>query len=144
VLPEESIAAWSPTQYKNDYYPRLKVRIDGREVVDDFDTGAMMTMVSSDIVKKGELNFTMTASTGSHLGAMYSYFPARASIEIQDGQGNWEARKMPLAVVEDWGNSPFIRINRTRSALIGRDILRAFPVEITLNTASRTTTVRLI
>jgi hypothetical protein len=130
---------WNTTSYVNDSYPTLQARLNGVDIQDDFDTGAYCTFVSSEIVPRDVLNFPQE---GEHLGKTYQYFTTSVPIELTDNKQSPIKRELAVIVVENWHESPFVKINPSRRCLFGRDLLRAFPVAIVLNSKSRLTEVR--
>ena len=146
LLPEDTPAAgpeknWSKTLYENDYYPTLKVQVNAHELVDDFDTGAVQTLVSDELIEKGMINFS---AQSTHLGVPFNYFSTKATVRIKDSMGVEQVREVVVAVVEDWENSPFKGVNPNRRTLFGRDLLRAFPFEVSLDTTKRVTRIRFL
>lgn len=132
---------WNTTSYVNDWYPTLQANLNGTALQDDFDTGAYCTFVSSNLVPKGDLNFLQE---GEHLGRPYRYFTTQVPIALIEGTQLSVKRQMAVIVVEDWHESPFVCINPSRRCLFGRDVLRAFPVAIVLNSKNRLTHLRRI
>jgi hypothetical protein len=63
------------------------------------------------------------------------------SIGLRLGSGDTLERSVAVRMVRDWATSPFTRINSARQALVGRDLLRAFGLTVTLSTAATLTTV---
>jgi len=139
----ELTVAWHETNFQRDYYPTVGVRIEDRSLQDDFDTGAIQTHVSSELVLKGMFNF-WRESEASHLGELYRYFAKKLKVSLLSSEGAERSREMPVIVVENWAESPFTRVKKTRRCLLGRDLLRGFRVEITLDSVKRTTRVRFL
>jgi hypothetical protein len=48
---------------------------------------------------------------------------------------------MAVRLVRDWKASPFVRINPQRTALVGRDLLRAFSLSLVLRSSEAETEV---
>ena len=126
--PIETIA-WGFTSFKNDRFPRIAIKVKLSSWLDDFDTGAMQTHVSSRLVPLSMFDALMD---GHHLGIPHKVATKQVELTLVASDGSERTRTMPVAVIEDWDNSGFVKVNSTRQILIGRDVLRAFPVEVTL------------
>jgi CheY-like chemotaxis protein len=144
-LPVESIgsrAEWAGTRYENDHFPRVSIRIDDLHI-EDFDTGAIQTHVSDDLVRPGL--FERTGWTiQEHLGREFQWKTKRIVLTLLGHDGSVRQAEVPVRVVKKWENSPFVHVNPERKILVGRDILRAFKVEIVLNSLDRSTEVRFL
>jgi CheY-like chemotaxis protein len=148
LLPEDTLAnvpdrMWSKTVYENDYYPTLCVKIGVNDLVGDFDSGAVQTIVSDQLIEPGILDSPRKRSA-MHLGKPYVYFPKKVRLSITDADGSEQTQEIPVSVVEDWDNSPFTAVNQSRKTLFGRDILRAFQLEVSLDSKRRITRVRFL
>lgn len=66
---------------------------------------------------------------------------AAAEIEVTDSEGASVERRIAVRLVKDWTSSPFVRINPKRRALVGRDILRAFSLEVSLRAGPAVTEI---
>jgi len=133
---------WAATNYPGDAYPTIAVEIEGVSVEDDFDTGALQTMVSDEVVKKKFLDRWRGHST-LHLGESYEWFSRMVDVIVVCEDGTRIETSLPVAVVKEWSVSPFVRVNGSRKILVGRDLLRAVPnIEIILDSMCKTTRVR--
>jgi proline iminopeptidase len=133
---------WNKTPYnENDFYPALKAGIRDSEYLDDFDTGAQQTCISDSIIERGILNFLQQDIDSEHLGSPYKYFTKKVGVTIQDNSGIRIEQIIPLRVIDNWGNSPFVMINPNRRVLFGRDILQAFELEVRLNSQKKISNV---
>lgn len=148
LAPEDSIplttdgSHWAPTSFSEDYYPRLKIRLENVVLEDDFDTGAIRTHVSDALIRRGFLEPWRDSDLG-HLGKPYRFFSKTIPVAILGPLGTEQKREVAITVVQNWDHSPFVLVNKKRKCLLGRDLLHAFPVEILLDSRSRTTHVRL-
>lgn len=141
ALPEET---WSWNKVSDrDHYPTMAISIGSQRLIEDFDTGAMMTTVANHLVARGLFDFPRTRD-GVHLGTDYRFFTKRVEVGIRDAHAVTVVKGVTLQVVEDWDDSPFVIVNEARNALIGRDVLRVFGCEVTLSAATRQTTIRHI
>lgn len=147
-LPIESIpppttggTPWNRTRYANDFYPTLKARFGADFVTDDFDTGATQTVVSSALVKVDPAELWEEAT---HFNETYRFVQKKVHLTIVDTSGNEQTREIPLRVVDAWDRSPFQKINGSRKILFGRDVFRAFKLEVCLDSEKRRTMIRFI
>jgi hypothetical protein len=138
-LPEQ--LPWADTS-DGDSYPTLRLIIEGKHIIGDFDTGAYQTHVSDTIVNKGILDFVLSNDEGLHLGSSYRFFTKRVEVKITTDEGITRTNGIPIAFVEDWEKSPFVKINRKRIALIGRDVLTGFQIQVVLDGNSKKTHVQ--
>jgi hypothetical protein len=119
-----SHSRWSKLR-RGDAYPTIPLAIDGEVLEADLDTGSHATFLDGQ-------RLSFEASTwfeGRHLGQSFHWTPGRALLTVS-ADGSRIARDMPARFVHDWGNSPFVRINSARKALVGRDFLRAFSLRL--------------
>jgi CheY-like chemotaxis protein len=137
--PVETIT-WIPTKFPEDRFPRIAIKLSTL-LHDDFDTGAMQTHVSSDLVG---LSIFDSLRPGSHLGMPHKSATKRVKVTLVADDGVERTEVMPLVVVTDWDTSGFVKVNGLRKVLVGRDILRAFPVEITLNSKTGKSGMRFV
>lgn len=135
---------WSGTTIVNDYYPKIRARINNVEIVDDFDTGSPQTFVSDKVVKKGVLSFFRSSEKGYILGSSFDFSTIKVKLALLDSSGVEQIREIPVAVVEGWDGSAFKERNADRRILYGRDLLRAFEVEVCLDSQKRVTRVRFL
>jgi len=137
-LPVE--ANWGYTRYVNDRFPRLAVKVASLDL-DDFDTGAMQTHLSDELLP---LTGNEAMVDHVHLGRPYRSATTRVDINLIAHNGAERTASIPVRVVENWASSPFVTVNPSRKMLIGRDILRAFRVEIRLNSLTNRSEVHFI
>ena len=134
---------WNATKYPKDFYPCIRLRLTDI-VSDDFDTGAVQTHVSDELVPVGLLDAVRGAAAGIHLGQSYRSVTKNIKVCLIAEDGTERESNLTVSVVKDWKNSAFVDVNGRRKMLIGRDILRAFNVEISLNSQSRKSTIRFL
>lgn len=60
---------------------------------------------------------------------------------IACSKGENVRRPMAVRLVRDWKASPFVRINPQRTALVGRDLLRAFSLSLVLRSSEAETEI---
>ncbi|MEW6131379.1 MAG: hypothetical protein AB1757_30400 [Acidobacteriota bacterium] len=135
---------WHETPLKNDFYPRIKAKINDIEIPDDLDTGSPLTYVSDKIVQRGFLRFFRNCRKGYILGSEFDFSTVKASLTLSDIDGIEQTREIPVAVVDGWEASAFKERNPERQVLYGRDILRAFEVEVILDSKNKITRIRFI
>lgn len=128
ILSEES-----EHDLKLSYYPSLKLEVDGNQLSSDFDTGTNQTIVSDKFVQKEPL---ATIENSTHFGVKYYYSMTQRAFSIvescSEGVGRIDSVKVPIAIIEDWHNSPWIKINPAREALLGRDVFDDSRVKLSL------------
>jgi hypothetical protein len=119
-----------------DAYPTIPLAIDGEVLEADLDTGSHGSFLD-------ERRMSFEASTwfeGRHLGQVFHWTPGRARFAVSAGGARIE-RDIPTRFVHGWDFSPFVRINGSRKALVGRDFLRAFGLRLRLSTPELTTSI---
>jgi hypothetical protein len=121
----------------HDRYPTIRLTIEGTTIVADLDTGSHGTLLDADLapVSGG------TWFSGKHLGSSFLWSPARVDVEIVSGNGKTVQRALAVRRVRDWKASPFVRINPQRTALVGRDLLRAFSLSLILRSSEAETEI---
>lgn len=132
-----------------DAFPTVELTLsmpDGTgqlDTVADFDSGSNATLVGVDDLKAAGLNPEPVASLiqGVHLGARYSYTWARLRLTLTDDGEHRSSSVALCAIVHDWKSSPYTKVNPSRRALAGRDLLMVVPAAIELDGATRTTRV---
>lgn len=137
----KNLIGWSMIAEK-DYFPTFRLTMAGNEITDDFDTGAHQTQVSDDLIPKGILD-AVQSKNSLHLGESYSFFTKKIDVKVSDNDLTHDSRKIAVRIIRDWVNSPFVKINKNRRALIGRDILRAFDLRVLLDSHKKETQVLL-
>jgi CheY-like chemotaxis protein len=142
VSPNEG-CGWSQTTQENDYYPAFVAAIDDVELTDDFDTGAQQTFVSDDLIKLGLFDRWRGFGT-PHLGQDFEHVTKKITLTVIDSAGMRRSKKITVVVVKDWNKSPFIHFNENRKILFGRDILRAFELEVRLDSQKRITLIHFL
>ena len=128
---EEGQSGWHATgDEPADFYPTLPARLRGDvgsiSIVGDFDTGSRETFVDFDmllaqsVTRKRRIELR---GTSWHLSSGFNYVLRNLTVELA-GTGNVIRRvDRTIVCVLNWTNSPFVRINPNRTALIGRGIL---------------------
>lgn len=112
------------------HYPRLQIWVDGRSGIADLDTGTNFTLVSDELADQEPLS---TIQQGRHFGVDYSYRVNAKLLTVtglDDGGSGVGPLRMPVAVVNNWDKSPWVRVNPDRHALLGRDLFAARKLEI--------------
>lgn len=147
-LPTETIMpsagshyTWNTTRFPGDFYPTIRASFGADFVTDDFDTGATQTIVSDRLVQTDEFDIW---EKNVHFGVEYRYVQKQVNLCLVDSDGNEQTNELPVRVVEGWDKSPFRKVNGSREILFGRDILRAFKIELCLDSDKRTTKIRFI
>ena len=148
LRPVEETTRWHATQYANDAYPTLPLRISngvaGLDVVADFDTGASEVYLDAFALEEhGIIHITDTDSIyeARHLGQPFEYVVKALRLGLFAEDGQVRETQMFSVCVLNWRQSPFVAINPNRTALVGRDLCLVLQPVITLNFADKTTTV---
>ena len=130
-----STSRWAPLAGA-DAYPTLPISLFGEVIRADLDTGSHGTFVgASHLPVEGPTWFP-----GRHLGERFYWTPSIARFSLLAGEAAI-SREVPTRFVAEWATSPFVRINPSRQALIGRDFLRAFGLRLRLSTPDQLTSV---
>lgn len=145
LVPPESVEprpnTWNATVEAGDSYPSIRVKIGTWDAAEDFDTGAFKTFVSDEIVKKG---FFDSWRDEFHLGDRYEFCTKRIEFAVVGDDGRVETVNIPVYVVKRWSGSPFVRMNIRRRILVGRDVLRAIRMTVTLDSNDQITRVAFL
>jgi hypothetical protein len=111
----------------------------------DFDSGSCHSFFSLQELENNKwfkidiyLDFPHVAE---YRGEEYLYYIKNMYVRIEDENKKSNSAKMHCFAVQNWRFSPFCALNPNRTALVGRDILRKFPLRIVLDSGKRTTTV---
>ncbi|MBN1607043.1 MAG: hypothetical protein JW940_10445 [Polyangiaceae bacterium] len=126
---------WAPIGAA-DAYPTVPLTINAEQLDADLDTGSHGTFLDARFL-------SLEAPTwfeGRHLGQVFHWSPGRARLALRAAADPVEL-DLPARFVADWSASPFVRINASRLALVGRDLLRAFGLRVPLASPEQTTTV---
>ncbi|MDI6736174.1 MAG: hypothetical protein QME42_08305 [bacterium] len=145
-LIEES--SWTSTIYENDYYPSIEISVYGNlNLTGDLDTGNPTTtldrdlLISSNHLQMKPLKFPLQKAIFHN--KLYEYSNDIIHIQITDESGKEKTKPIKCNCVKNWENSPFCKVNSKRQALVGRDILLEFPVEVRLNGKKQKTYIYL-
>ena len=122
-----------------DQYPKAIIGINGRQVLANIDTGTNQTMISDHVTdpEPGSV-----PEKGVHLGKRFEYYINKRSVTLQsvkNGKQSVGPIMMPVAIIDDWKTSPWIKINPRRGALVGRDIfaVESLSLQITSSAGRR-------
>ncbi len=125
---EESSSGWHRLDV-DDYYPTipLTLRSDSgaAKLVADFDTGSPFSFVNYDLLLAEKVVQRRPAEyveNAIHLGKQYQCVSKIVKAEFEATSGQARSFVTTVYCVEDRPNSPFVRINPNRIALIGRDL----------------------
>lgn len=147
-LIEEGRSLWNPTHAPDDAYPSLPVEFASArgalQLVADLDTGAPDVYADLNGLEAHHV-LTVSAraqwSLRGHLGDLYRFVRRPLLFRVTDTLGATREIRWMVACVRDWQQSPFVRINPKRRALIGRAPLLALKPRISLDFQRRTTEV---
>jgi CheY-like chemotaxis protein len=145
---EES--TWASTGRKqlngtDDYYPTISCSVEAipgnpESLLGDFDTGAIVTCISSEVVPIGVLD---PLQDSKHLEEEYEFTMKRIKFMLQDEQNQRASIQLPVYVIQDWRTSPFVKVNPQRQMLAGRDILNNLRLRVILDSVQRKTFLEL-
>jgi hypothetical protein len=148
LLIEEAVS-WHRTIYPADFYPTVGVAFRGSgqsvQVAADFDTGAPDVCVDSTLL---EANGVITVNAEEpwrrdvHLGQRFHYTFKDVAVVLTAADGTQRQAVYRILCVRDWQQSPFVRINPNRAALVGRDLCLQLQPSVTLNFAQHETTLQ--
>ncbi len=145
---EETRSQWNPTVYGNDFYPTVLVALQNGpnvlEIVADFDTGAASSFADYELLRSHNIidsDEDEEAESSEHLGYTFEYVSKPIIVEIKVSSEETLQRELPILCVDSWQDSPFVRINPRRTALIGRDLFLDMQPSILLDFANRRTSI---
>jgi hypothetical protein len=147
---EEGATIWHQTVQPDDYYPTLRLRclsLDRAgtvELVADFDTGALSTFAELDrLVSSGivETSLFDVPHIATHLNCRYSYVLKHVLVQVDESPGRRHEIPETAICVRDWHDSPFVQINPSREALVGRHLPAKLSLRLTLDFVARRTDV---
>ncbi len=142
----EERSAWHPTIYPADSYPTLPITFTGNnqsaDVVADFDTGSSDVCVDADVLQ-GQGIIQIPPFTpwrrATHLGRDFWYTRMGVEISLTATDGSRRSAVHRILCIRDWTQSPFVAVNPTRAALVGRDLCLQLQPTVALNFAQRET-----
>jgi len=145
---EEPAAAWQATTLVQDFYPGLPITLaDGGALVNveaDFDTGSFDVFADWDVLESQGLVQPQpgdTARSSFHLSQPYVYLRRKLRVGLTAEDGSHRETTQLIICVRHWTFSPFVRINPTRTALVGRGLCLSLAPEIKLDFAQHLTTL---
>jgi hypothetical protein len=146
---EESTSVWQETNDPGDFYPSLPVSMGSSfgaaKIIGDFDTGAARTFIDygfllAQNVIQPELEDAY--ETSRHLGHDFDYVTKMLRVKVASDASTTHTVEAKVYCVFDWRLSPFIVINPSRIALIGRDILLELKPKVLLDFEKRQTEIK--
>jgi hypothetical protein len=131
----------------NDYYPTLKISVDKKlDLIGDMDTGSPITALNMEqLISSGNIRPDLidTLERDIFHDEYYEYSIEPIYIQITDETGKKKSKHITCECVKDWYKSLFCKVNPNRQALIGRDLLLEFPIEVKLDGKKKKTYVYL-
>jgi len=148
---EEDSTAWHSTKFPDDWYPAIKATLSGNSgslTMDaDLDTGARELFTDVALLTSAGVIQVLPSDPrlpSSHLGRGFDFTPYSLWIDITDEVGT-SRRVMKTAVcVHDWIRSPFVQINPSRQALLGRGVLLDLKPEVRLRFQDQSTELHYV
>ncbi len=126
---EEGGVAWQSTNNPDDAYPTIPVMLRSNtnavSIIADFDTGASSIFVDYNLLVKHNvihLKVQEEPESAQHLNQTYEYLLRKVTVETVLASGEIRSQEVKIACVAGWQKSPFIKVNPTRTALVGREI----------------------
>ena len=145
---EEGGSTWHSTGDPGDYYPTLPVTLSSTskvvEVVGDFDTGASHSFIDYNFLLSQNLIMPEVGEhpkTSQHLNRSYEYVAKFLRFQLSSKTDERRALEAKICCVLDWHESPFVKINPKRVALVGRDILLELKPKVLLDFEKRQTEI---
>jgi hypothetical protein len=142
----EETAAWHSTTVPVDAYPTIQIGLKANaaeiELEADFDTGALDTYLDLDrLVQQGVMSISPKnlRRLSSHLGKNFNYTTKSVWLELKDKNAQSHRIRINAICVENWQTSPFVAINPSRTALVGRDTMLQLQPLVLFNFADRQT-----
>jgi len=137
----ESFCQWREINgKKEDYYPAIKLKINSNDniftLVEDFDTGCEITHLNNKFFENEEIYDV----SESFFWGKYKFYEKSVNISLNTLTHGTITKEVNLYIVLDWHRSGFVRYNRNRNALVGRDIMKYFcEIDFTLNWGKKLT-----
>ncbi|MFH1108066.1 MAG: hypothetical protein V1790_02560 [Planctomycetota bacterium] len=150
LLVEENSSPWSRTENPGDTYPTVKIAIRSDDSAlswtADFDTGAGIDFFDLGRLESCaliEILSTDVPQRGRHLDMEYWYFWKLLLIGLVPAAGPARYPPSPVNVrcVLKWDESPWVKINPDRSALMGRRLFHMLQPAVILRFATQTTDI---
>jgi len=144
----------------SDAYPTVRVwvapegteaerlRERGVEVLADFDTGNPRHppgfYAFDDTIREQAGLPPGTPGQGAHLGQTYFYTRCVATVGSADESGGTRVHRAVARFIVQWDDSPFVRPNPARRGFVGREIMFALRLRITLDPSTRRTYISFL
>ncbi|MDZ7290104.1 MAG: hypothetical protein ONB44_01630 [candidate division KSB1 bacterium] len=144
----EEASAWHQTVEPDDAYPTVSVKLQSTrgdlELVADFDTGAMDSYFDFDLLEQyglltqGPRDYE---DESVHLGQNFRFITKPLRLLVNDESGNSRKIVFFAFCIKNWHSSPFVTINPTRTALVGRSLFLMLAPVVHLDFATRNTKI---
>jgi len=151
VLNIEETGNWHDTIVEDDAFPTVSVVVQsatGRVELDaDFDTGALGVYFDQEYLLKNRVlkrRDRDIENVSEHLGKSYRFIQRPLWLEITDIEDKTRRIGMIALCIEDCQSSPFVVINPTRTALVGREIFLKLQPIVHLNFAQHQTEIEYL
>ncbi|MDI6735253.1 MAG: hypothetical protein QME42_03505 [bacterium] len=147
LMIEEGSSCWSKTVYPDDYYPTITIQMDSpcltksQNFIADFDTGAIEIYIDMGrLISEGVTTSPYSGDLpmkSEHLGREFWYYIRNFSVGIVPDKGTIKKTNFSVVCVRNWGISPFVEINESRGALVGRRLFLKLNTIMLLNFGKR-------
>ncbi len=144
----EESSAWHHTVEPDDAYPTVAVKLQSTQgaldLVADFDTGAIDSyfdfdlLVHHGLVKQSHRDYE---DESAHLGQNFRFIAKPLRLSVEDADGNSRETGFFAFCIKNWRGSPFVAINPTRTALVGRSLFFKLAPVVHLDFAARQTEI---
>jgi hypothetical protein len=144
----EEASAWHQTVEPDDAYPTVAVRLQSArgalDLTADFDTGAVDAYFDFDLLLRHGLvtpSHRDYEDESAHLGQSFRFITEPVRLSVEDQSGNAKETGFFAFCIKNWHNGPFVAINPTRTALVGRSLFFKLAPVVHLNFAARQTEI---
>jgi hypothetical protein len=149
LYPIEEKATWPSTIYPGDFYPTIPLRLSSQggsaHLFGDFDTGTSEIYADWELLdRQGVVQITSADqfAIDVHLGQSFSYVVKNLTATLTAADGSQRDAVCGVICVRNWTNGPFVAINATRTALVGREVGLQLQPTVSLDFAQRLTTLQ--
>jgi hypothetical protein len=144
----EEASAWHRTVEPDDAYPTVAVKLQSAQgaldLVADFDTGAIDSYFDFDLLSQHSLvkqSHRDYEDESAHLGQNFRFIAKPLRLSVEDQSGNSRETGFFAFCIKNWHSGPFVAINPTRTALVGRSLFFKLASIVHLNFAARQTEI---
>lgn len=124
-----------------EYYPIVPYSVAGSVKEGNLDTGTNISLMSDQVLKPQS---APTLQSDIHLDEEFYYSMQVSDIKLHDhgDQRTSIPIRLPIAVVESWDRSPWVRVNPDRTAVFGRNLFAKKDLRIRLESHTSSKSMR--